>query len=200
MITTDHPTILVVDDDPQFRTAVTDALEMADYAVIQANDGEQALNQLQTHDVALILADVAMPGLNGYQLLHRVRQREQWLAIPFIFLTGRSLDSDIHYGKELGVDDYLTKPLDPDALLATVRGKLRRAQQWQHAPPAIPHFPTPPSPSFGDRSALTATNIASGSTTGRFPSPPVNSKSSPASSKPKGMSLPPKPSFKSPMT
>ena len=70
-----------------------------------------------------------MPRLNGYQLYERLRQNPDWITIPFIFLTARSLDSDIRYGKELGVDDYLTKPIQPEDLLATVQGKLRRGRQ-----------------------------------------------------------------------
>jgi DNA-binding response OmpR family regulator len=77
----------------------------------------------------LILADVAMPRMNGYQLYQRVRENPEWMAIPFIFLTARAMDSDIRYGKELGADDYLTKPFEPEDLFAAVRGKLKRARQ-----------------------------------------------------------------------
>jgi DNA-binding response OmpR family regulator len=73
--------------------------------------------------------------MNGYQLYEKVRQNPAWGTIPFIFLTARSMDSDIRYGKELGVDDYLTKPLRVLDLLAAVRGKLRRIQQLLEAMP-----------------------------------------------------------------
>jgi DNA-binding response OmpR family regulator len=121
--------ILVVDDEPNLRSSIRHTLEMVGYLVLTASDGEQALALLQSHPVDLILADIAMPGMNGYQLYERVRENPQWMAVPFIFLTARAMDSDIRYGKELGADDYLVKPIGPQDLLATIRGKLRRGRQ-----------------------------------------------------------------------
>ena len=121
--------ILVVDDEPGLRDAIRQTLERTGYRVLTASDGEEALAVLHLQSVDLILADVAMPGMNGYQLYERVRESPQWVAIPFIFLTARTMDSDIRYGKELGVDDYLTKPVEPQDLLAAIRGRLRRARQ-----------------------------------------------------------------------
>ncbi len=121
--------ILVVDDEPRLLESVRQILEAEGYRVLLAGDGIEALEVLEKEPVELILADVAMPRMNGYQLYERVRQNPDWLYIPFVFLSARSLDSDIRYGKELGADDYLTKPFEPADLLATVRGKLRRASQ-----------------------------------------------------------------------
>ena len=121
--------ILVVDDEPNFLDNVRLALEAEGYRVLSAGNGVEALAVLHSQPVNLILADIAMPDMNGYQLYERVRERPQWLTIPFVFLTARKLDSDIRYGKELGVDGYLTKPVRAADLLAVVRGKLRRAQQ-----------------------------------------------------------------------
>jgi len=121
--------LLVVDDEPSLLDGLRLTLEAAGYRVLTAQDGFKALDVLRSHPVSLIVADIAMPNMNGYQLYERVRENAQWMAIPFIFLTARAMDTDIRYGKELGVDDYLTKPFDPKDLLATVQGKLRRAQQ-----------------------------------------------------------------------
>ncbi len=122
-------TILVVDDLDLLREGIRLELEYAGYEVVTACNGIEALQQLQTNAINLILADVAMPRMNGYQLFERTRENPEWIYIPFIFLTGRILDSDIRFGKELGADDYLTKPIETDDLLSAVRGKLRRAQQ-----------------------------------------------------------------------
>jgi DNA-binding response OmpR family regulator len=125
--------ILVVDDEPDLLNHIGLALEAAGYRVLKANDGLEALDRLQLGPVDLIVADIAMPGLNGYQLYERVRERREWTMIPFLFLTARTLDSDIQFGKALGVDDYLTKPIRAAELLATVRGKLHRTEQLTNA-------------------------------------------------------------------
>lgn len=132
---TSTTTILVVDDQPDLLSNLILTLEAAGYAACGANDGLEALNILNTRPVHLILADIAMPRMNGYQLYEQVRANPHWLKIPFLFLTARTLDSDIRYGKELGVDDYLTKPIQPEDLLASVSGKLRRANQLAASAP-----------------------------------------------------------------
>jgi two-component system response regulator AdeR len=122
-------TILVVDDQPEILENLELILSVEGYRVLAAADGPEALDRLQAHAVDLILADIAMPRMNGYQLFERVRENPQWLPIPFLFLTARAMDSDIRYGKELGADDYLTKPIQPEDLLAAVQGRLRRARE-----------------------------------------------------------------------
>jgi len=124
-----NTTILVVDDEPDIREQILIALEADGYQVLIANNGLEALATLKSQAVNLILTDIAMPDMNGYQLYERIRDNLHWALIPFIFLTARTLDSDVRYGKELGVDDYLTKPIRVNDLLAIVRGKLRRAEQ-----------------------------------------------------------------------
>jgi DNA-binding response OmpR family regulator len=129
---TQKDAILVVDDNAQLLSAVQRILEIEGYTVFTATDGAMALAALAELRPNLIIADIAMPHINGYQLHARVRQNPDWALIPFIFLTGRALDSDIRYGKEMGVDDYLIKPIEPEDLLVAVRGKLKRARQWAH--------------------------------------------------------------------
>lgn len=121
--------ILVVDDEPDLLDNIKLTLEVEEYQIITARNGLEALEILQSQPINLILTDIAMPDMNGYQLYERVRENPRWTIIPFIFLTARTLDSDIRYGKELGVDDYLTKPIRANDLLAIVRGKLRRSKQ-----------------------------------------------------------------------
>lgn len=121
--------ILLVDDNKTFLDQLSMRLEAAGYIVLTATDGLEALKTLEQQSIDLILADVAMPNLNGYQLFQQISENPAWVSIPFILLTARTLDSDVRFGKELGIDDYLTKPVNPEDLLATIRGKLRRAQK-----------------------------------------------------------------------
>ena len=121
--------ILIVDDHPTLLNSLRMTLESADFATLTATNGKEAISSLKTNNVSLILADIAMPVMNGYQLYEAVRQNPLWANIPFIFLTARSLETDVRFGKELGVDDYLVKPIEPEDLLAVVKGKLKRAQQ-----------------------------------------------------------------------
>ncbi len=125
--------ILVVDDQVEHLNAVEMLLTGFGYQVVLCASGAEALARLESEPVDLILADVAMPQLNGYQLLEAVRRQPRWAHIPFVFLTARALDSDVRYGKALGADDYLTKPVQPEDLLAVVKGKLRRHDQLLEA-------------------------------------------------------------------
>lgn len=136
-----NASILLVDDDPVTLKYLAKTLALGRYQVLTAHDGVEALEVLQSEPVDLIITDIMMPRMNGYQLHECVVQDPQWVAIPIIFLSARSLDSDIRYGKEMGVDDYLTKPIEPEDLLAAVRGRLRRVQllqtsSTQSAPPS----------------------------------------------------------------
>jgi DNA-binding response OmpR family regulator len=121
--------ILVVEDDSYLRTATAQMLQQAGYRVAEAANGAEALELLAQRPIDLILADIAMPVMNGYQLFQQVTSEPRWVGIPFIFLSARAMDSDVRYGKELGADDYLTKPFRLEDLLAAVAGSLRRAQR-----------------------------------------------------------------------
>ncbi|NTU81022.1 MAG: response regulator transcription factor [Chloroflexales bacterium] len=139
---TDTATILVVDDQADHLSAIEMLLVGFGYRVILCASGTMALQRLEEESIDLILADVAMPQMNGYQLLEAVRRQPRWATVPFIFVTARALDSDVRYGKALGADDYLTKPIQPEDLLAVVEGKLRRREQLAQAT-ALPAAPPP---------------------------------------------------------
>jgi len=123
--------ILIVDDDIEYQEAIQMGLEVSGYEVLKAENGIQGLQILEEQIVHLILSDVAMPVMNGYQFFDQVCQHPQWKYIPFLFLSARDLDSDVRYGKELGADDYLIKPVHRADLLATIRGKLKHAKRRQ---------------------------------------------------------------------
>lgn len=129
----DASTILIVDDEPGLLENIELALEAEGYQVLTAGDGLEALAILAAQPIELILADIEMPRMNGYQLYERVRQQPQYAFIPFIFLSARAMDTDVRYGKELGVDDYLTKPFRVSDLIAVVYGKLRRADHLRQS-------------------------------------------------------------------
>lgn len=122
-------TLLVVDDDVLLRKALFSTLSEAGYDVLEAGNGHQALSILESELVDLIIADVSMPGMNGYQLLAETRKEPRLVTIPFLFMSARTMDSDVRYGLELGADHYLPKPVNVEDLLAMVRGRLRRSRQ-----------------------------------------------------------------------
>jgi DNA-binding response OmpR family regulator len=135
-------TILVVDDEKDLLEGVRLTLERADYTVLAVSNGFDGLEVLAKQPVDLILSDIAMPIMNGYQFYERVMANPDWVKIPFIFLSARGMNSDIRYGKELGVDDYLIKPFRTADLLAVVRGCLRRAHRVAQATRASTGTPT----------------------------------------------------------
>src|ERR1051326_2770430 len=118
-------TILIVDDDLQLLQLVALNLELEGYAVLLAGDGQQALTQIERHAPDLVLLDVMMPRMDGFTVCHRVRE---FSTVPIIIVTAKERSQDKGRGLDLGADDYLTKPLNMDELLARVRAVLRRAQ------------------------------------------------------------------------
>lgn len=116
--------VLVVDDDPLLRRSLAFNLEQAGYQATTADSAEQALEMAASNRPDLVLMDVGLPGMDGLQALRLLRDR----GIPVIMVTSRRRELDEILGLELGADDYITKPFDPDVLLARVRSVLRRAQ------------------------------------------------------------------------
>jgi putative two-component system response regulator len=124
------PTLLIVEDDPAMLIALRDILQGEGYAVLTAVNGVEALERLANSNPALILSDIAMPIMDGFELLEEVRKRPAGATIPFIFLTARGTREDIFQGKSLGVDDYITKPVTSKELLSAVQARLQRAGEF----------------------------------------------------------------------
>jgi DNA-binding response OmpR family regulator len=120
------PTILVADDEEDLRELVAYRLTRSGYHVIGAGDGQEALELAAARTPDLMVLDVMMPKLDGYELTRRVRAEAALRSIPVILLTARSQESDIDRGFEVGADDYLKKPFNPDELVARVRAVLGR--------------------------------------------------------------------------
>jgi DNA-binding response OmpR family regulator len=118
-------TILAADDDPQLLRLMTRNLEFEGYEVLAASDGQQALAQIESQPLDLVLLDVMMPKMDGFTVCQRVRE---FSSVPIIIVTARGQDQDKVRGLDLGADDYLTKPFSVEELLARVRAVLRRAQ------------------------------------------------------------------------
>lgn len=127
------PSILVVDDNPLVLGVVRNLLSANGYKVFSAKNGVEALSVLQDKVVEVIVCDVMMPEMNGYELHRAVRQEAGYSHIPFVFLTALGGFEDQRTGKDLGVDDYLVKPFEPEDLLATVAGKVKRSRALRSA-------------------------------------------------------------------
>jgi two-component system, OmpR family, alkaline phosphatase synthesis response regulator PhoP len=125
-VTDAKPTILVADDEEDLRELVSYRLTRSGYDVIDAQDGEEAFRLASEHVPDLMVLDVMMPRLDGYELTRRVRAEESLRAVPVILLTARSQETDVSRGFEVGADDYLKKPFNPDELVARVRAVLAR--------------------------------------------------------------------------
>lgn len=124
-------TILVVDDEANIRDLARIYLEQEGYQVRTANDGRQALEAVQDDLPALMVLDLMLPEVDGWEVCRQVRVKSK---LPILMLTARSDDIDKIVGLELGADDYLTKPFNPRELVARVRAILRRANAVESPP------------------------------------------------------------------
>ena len=120
--------ILVVEDDATLLETITYNLERQDYKVYQSADGPTALEKARKKDVDLILLDVMLPGLDGFEVCRIVRQE---MSVPIIMLTARTDEVDKVVGLEMGADDYLTKPFSMRELSARIKAMLRRVRLTQ---------------------------------------------------------------------
>jgi putative two-component system response regulator len=125
--------ILLVDDDHEARQGIAQVLQIENYTIIQATDGKEALLLLNRFKPDLILSDLDMPNLDGIQFYKEIRQNPSWVTIPFIFLAGSNSLERIRVGQELGVEDFLMKPIESDELIRTIHGKLLRSAEIEVA-------------------------------------------------------------------
>ena len=117
--------ILIVDDEARMRKLIRDFLVAKNYKIIEAKDGEEALDVFETNKdkISLVLLDVMMPKIDGWTVLRKIRQDSK---VPVIMLTARGEEQDELFGFELGVDEYISKPFSPKILVARIQAILRR--------------------------------------------------------------------------
>ncbi|HJH03006.1 MAG TPA: response regulator transcription factor [Victivallis vadensis] len=130
--------ILVAEDDRNIRSGLVDALELEGYVMEEAADGAGALRKFTAFRPDLVLLDVMMPNLNGYEVCRRIRRSDA--ATPIIMLTAKGEEIDKVLGLELGADDYVTKPFGLRELSARIAAQLRRRRVETAAPPPSDEF------------------------------------------------------------
>ncbi|MFO0957138.1 MAG: response regulator transcription factor [Isosphaeraceae bacterium] len=128
------PRVLLIDDDRELADLLREFLEQQGLRLETAHDGRRGLAKALSGGFDLILLDVMMPGLDGFELLRQVRRRSE---VPVIMLTARTAKDDRLAGLGSGADDYVPKPFDPDELLARIRAVLRRARRAPAAAESI---------------------------------------------------------------
>ena len=121
--------VMAVDDDPVIRGLLEVNLEMEGHEVVTAVDGRDALDKVRAHAPDLILLDVMMPNVDGWQVAATLKGDPATAHIPVVFLSARAMEADVRKGTELGVDSYVTKPFDPIDLMELVERLLRGASR-----------------------------------------------------------------------
>src|SRR5512133_2246180 len=119
--------ILIVEDDPNIRLGLEDNLELEGYKVLTAPDGVKGLKSALEHEIDLLLLDIMLPGMNGYEICRKVKAEKP--ELPVIILTARGSEMDKVAGLDIGADDYLTKPFSLPELLARIRAAFRRIRK-----------------------------------------------------------------------
>lgn len=127
--------ILIVDDEPNLLRLMGYALQAEGYDILVAKNGEEALNKLQVEEVDLVILDVMMPDMSGIDVCKRLRSSSKAATLPIIMLSARAQVTDKIKGLEAGADEYLTKPIDREEMVARVKALLKRTKRLQEAQP-----------------------------------------------------------------
>ena len=123
--------VVLAEDDDVLRRLVVHVLEKEGLRVLQARDGEEALKLIQSRRPDAIILDAMMPGVDGLEVLHTIRQSEATRDIPVMMLSGRSLERDMVTGFDFGANDYLVKPFRPAELVVRLKRLLNPARRWE---------------------------------------------------------------------
>lgn len=117
-------TILLVDDEPDIRLTLGMRLKKSGYAVLTAENGKDALDKIEQQIPDLVILDVMMPEMNGYQVCRKLREKPETKDIPVLMLTAKDQAADRFWAEEAGVTEYVAKPFEDENLLAVVKGLL----------------------------------------------------------------------------
>ena len=117
-------TILIIDDTQMLRDYIAECLTFEGYAVVKARNGAEGIQAATQNHPDLIICDVMMPGLSGFDVVEKLRSQPATASIPFVFLTALASHQDKQEGLKLGVSDYLTKPFSYGDLMTTIQNKL----------------------------------------------------------------------------
>jgi DNA-binding response OmpR family regulator len=123
--------ILILDDEPYILALLKVIFSKAGFQVLMAKSGKEGLQVLEQRNPDIILSDIMMPEMNGYEFLNRVQQSEQLKQIPFIFLTAKDKPVDVEIGLKLGVDDYVVKGTNPQVIIDKVNAVLLKRGKIQ---------------------------------------------------------------------
>jgi len=125
------PKVLIIEDEPAILKGLKDNLEEEGYKVSSASDGKKGLEKAIKENVDIILLDVMLPGMNGFDVCKAIKSKK--LTVPIVMLTAKAKEADKIMGLELGADDYVTKPFGVDELLARIKAVLRRVKIHKEA-------------------------------------------------------------------
>ncbi|ULQ60666.1 response regulator transcription factor [Brucepastera parasyntrophica] len=121
--------ILIVEDDPDIRELLTFSLSREGWELLMAENGEAGLKLLGEHLADCVLLDIMLPGIDGLEVLRRIKHQPDWSKIPVIMASAKGEESDVVTGLELGADDYIVKPYSPKILAARIKTVMRRRQE-----------------------------------------------------------------------
>jgi YesN/AraC family two-component response regulator len=130
-------TVLVIEDEVQTRNIFLKCLEFEGFQSFGASNGMTGIELARNHHPDLVVCDIMMPDMDGYEVLGTLRRSQQTMSIPLIFLTAKVTMKDLRRGMDLGADDYLTKPCTVEQFLSAINTRLQRQHELQRSPDAI---------------------------------------------------------------
>lgn len=123
-----NDTILIIEDNLEMRENTAEMLSLAGYKVLTAKDGKEGVDTAVKQPPDLILCDIMMPGMDGYEVLNTLQSVPKMVGVPFVFLTAKTAKNDFRFGMDLGADDYLTKPFNERDLLKVVDSRIKKSR------------------------------------------------------------------------